>query len=507
MPLQSFENRPVSPPSPAIPDGPVLDCVPPGTGPCHNLLRIRARRLYPIPRDHLFAIWTRRQGWDAWMRLRARSRSSLAAYTGGAFRLELAEGPAIHVVTGIFTRIQPTEFLSLDWVHHNTHDRGSALDVTFRERGDATELSLVHREIANRREASWLMRIWTSALARLDTVVSEKRPRAARRVRDIASRIPLASEPEVRTTRVRTFAQSAVLAFALAVLPCTGASAQPSAESSRAASYFAAGKWSEAAQAYAALTRTDTSTMTWYRYGVALDETGRHDDAIAALQRALRVGPPFANQVRYRLARAHVRRGAADSAVAQLERAADDGFRLWETVRDDQVFTPIRTDARFTRTLARIERNRFPCRAEPEHRQLDFWVGDWRVVNGTTLLGTNRVELVNGDCAVQENWSSAGAGGGKSWSYYDKSIGKWRQVFIFDSGDVWDYTGELRDGAMHFERSLAATPNTPAGVQRMTFFPVAKDSVRQYIQSSRDGGTTWTVDFDGMYVRTAPASR
>ena len=80
-------------------------------------------------------------------------------------------------------------------------------------------------------------------------------------------------------------------------------------------------------------------------------------------------------------------------------------------------------------------------------------------------------------------------------------------MFIFDSGGIWEYTGELRDGAMHFERSVAATPNTPAGVQRMTFFPIAKDSVRQYIQSSADGGKTWTVDFDGMYVRTTAPTR
>jgi uncharacterized protein YndB with AHSA1/START domain len=510
MPLQSSENRLVQPSSPTAvsADGPVLDYVSPGIDGYERVLRIRARRLYPISRDDLFAIWTRHQGWDAWMRLRARSRSSIAAYPGGAFRLELAEGPTIHVVTGVVTGIEPTELLSLNWVHHNTHDHGSTLDVTFRQHGDHTELTLTHREIANRREASWLMRLWTSALGRLGVVVSEGRPRTAPRVRTIAPRIRRAGDPEMGPSRVRTFAQSAAFLFALATLPRADVSAQSPADSARAASYFASGNWHAAAQAYGTLTRTDTSAVSWYRYGVALDETGRHDDAIVALRRALRVGPPFANQVRYRLARAHVRRGSPDSAIAELDRAADDGYRSWEAVRDDDVFAPIRGDARFSRTLARIEGNRFPCRRQAERRQLDFWVGDWRVVNGSTLLGTNRVELVNGDCAVQENWTSAGAGGGgKSWSFYDASIQKWRQVFIFDSGGIWEYTGELRDGAMHFERSVAATPNTPAGVQRMTFFPIAKDSVRQYIQSSADGGKTWTVDFDGMYVRTTAPTR
>jgi uncharacterized protein YndB with AHSA1/START domain len=509
MPLQSSENRLAPPTSPANPaDGPVLECAPPGADPCRQFLRIHARRVYPISREDLFAIWTRRQGWDAWMRLRARSRSSLAGYRGGAFRLELAEGPAIHVVTGVVVDIQPNELISLEWVHDHAHDRGSRLDVTFRPHGAHAELALTHREISHRREASWLMRLWTSALVRLDAVTADGRLRSTRRVRDIAARIPLSSEPEVRGVTARTFAQSAALVFALAALPFTGGSAQPAAESARAAAYFTSGKWTEAAQAYGALTRTDTSAMTWYRYGVALDESGRHEDAVVALRRALRTGTPFANQVHYRLARAHVRHGAPDSALAELDRAANGGYRLWETVRDDSLFALVRGDPRFTRTLARLERNRFPCRQQPEHRQLDFWVGDWRVVNGATLLGTNRVELVNGDCAVQENWTSAGSGGGgKSWSYYDASIRKWRQVFIFDTGDVWDYTGELRDRAMQFDRSVAATPNTPAATQRMTFFPIAKDSVRQLIQSSTDGGKTWTVDFDGMYVRATPTPR
>ena len=502
MPLQSSEPRPAPLPSPAA--GPVLDCMPPGTDADGRLLLIRAHRFYPIAREDLFAIWTSRQGWDAWMRLRARSRSSIAAYRGGAFRLELAEGPTIHVVTGAVTNIQPTEQLSLDWMHENTRDRGSTLDVAFRQHGAYTELSLVHRGIANRREASWLMRVWSSALVRLDAIVSDGAPRAARRMRDVAARIPLATDRDAFADRARTFARSAGFLFALATLPFIATSAQSSADSARAASHFASGNWTAAAQAYGAITKTDTSVMAWYRYGVALDETGSHGEAIVAFRRALRAGPPFANQVRYRLARAHVRHGSPDSALAELERAAGGGYRLWETVRDDDVFAPIRGDARFTRTLARLERNRFPCRQQPEHRQLDFWVGDWRVVNGSTLLGANRVELVNGDCTVQENWTSAGAGGGgKSWSFYDTSIRKWRQLFIFDTGVIWEYTGELRDGAMHFERSIPATPNAPAAVQRMTFFPIARDSVRQLIQSSTDGGKTWTVGFDGMYVRAS----
>lgn len=509
MTLQTSET-PLVPPTPhALDDGPVLECAPHGTDSADVTLRIRARRIVPATREEVFAAWTRRTAWDSWMRLRARSRAAFAPYRGGAFRLELAEGPTIHVVTGTVTDIRPHELLSLDWIHHNTGDHRSTVDVQFRSRQNETEMTVFHRGITSRREAAWLMRLWSSVLDRLASYL-EDGAASPRRTHDLTTKIATSSEPGIsRASSAAGFARSAALAFAFATLGQRAASAQPAPDSAQAASYFASAKWSDAAHAYGALTRRDTaSAVNWYRYGVALEETGRYADAVAALRHALRAQRPLVNQVHYRLAKAHAGLRARDSVVAHLEAAADGGFRLWEATRDDADFAPLRTDPRYTRVLARIENNRFPCRQQPENRQLDYWVGNWRVVNGTTLLGTNRVELVNGDCAVQENWMSAGAGGGgKSWSYYDPSLGKWKQVFIFDTGGVWEYTGELRDGAMRFERPLPATGTTPAGIQRMTYFPIAKDSVRQLIENSMDGGKSWTPSFDGMYVRQPGAAR
>ena len=286
--------------------------------------------------------------------------------------------------------------------------------------------------------------------------------------------------------------------------------AQPSAsDSAVAASHFAAGRWEAAARAYAALVRRDsTNALHWNRYGVALEEVGRYDDAIPALRRALGAQPPLANQARYRLAKAFAGKGVRDSALAHLDAAAANGYRLWETARDDADFAALRGDPRFTPILARIENNRFPCRANAVNRQFDFWVGDWKVVNGTTLLGTNFVHHEIESCALQENWMSNGAGGGgKSWSFYDPGIGKWRQIFVFDTGIVWEYAGEWRDVAMRFEGQQRNPQNGQITLQRMTFFPVSKDSVRQFFQSSADGGKTWSPGFDGMYVRKPSPSR
>jgi hypothetical protein len=37
--------------------------------------------------------------------------------------------------------------------------------------------------------------------------------------------------------------------------------------------------------------------------------------------------------------------------------------------------------------------------------------------------------------------------------------------------------------------------------QKLTFFNVAPDTVRQLFDASTDGGKTWTATFDGRYVR------
>jgi len=179
MPLESFETPVAFATARTVDDGPVLECAPRGTTTATQPLRIRAHRFYPVSCEDLFATWMRRSAWDTWMRLRARSRSTFAPYRGGAFRLELAEGPTIHVISGAVNDIRLDEFLSLSWVHHNTSDHGSTVDIAFRSRQGGTGLTLVHRGIGSRREAAWLMRFWSTVLGRLGHYVDDN-PHLAR---------------------------------------------------------------------------------------------------------------------------------------------------------------------------------------------------------------------------------------------------------------------------------------------------------------------------------------
>jgi hypothetical protein len=153
-----------------------------------------------------------------------------------------------------------------------------------------------------------------------------------------------------------------------------------------------------------------------------------------------------------------------------------------------------------------------PC-AAPVHRQFDFWVGTWDVTGPAgNFAGVNRIEPVDGGCALAESWSSAGGGlTGHSLNSVG-SDGRWRQAWVDSSGLRLELVGGLVDGRMVLE---GETPANEAGAppvkNRITRSPETDGRVRQHWETSADGGKTYTTAFDGMYhpVKTgapAPAS-
>ena len=142
-----------------------------------------------------------------------------------------------------------------------------------------------------------------------------------------------------------------------------------------------------------------------------------------------------------------------------------------------------------------------PCKARPEYRQFDFWVGEWDVQNpqGQTV-GASSVQLILGDCVVFENWTGARGLQGKSFNLYNAATGKWQQTWVDSTGSVLELTGEYRDSQMRFAGETPA-PGGKKTLHRLTFTKVSADHVRQLWEQSSDGGKTWGVVLDGAYTR------
>lgn len=146
------------------------------------------------------------------------------------------------------------------------------------------------------------------------------------------------------------------------------------------------------------------------------------------------------------------------------------------------------------------------CDSDSAFHALDFWVGDWTVVDSTGApLGTNRIEKILNGCAVTEWWHETDSEG-RSLFYYVPAQRTWKQVWVTPSALV---PGGLKEkhmiahgtGRVRFQGEIIG----PAGgliLDRTTLTVMSQGRVRQVIEISRDGGTTWRTSFDGIYVPT-----
>lgn len=141
-----------------------------------------------------------------------------------------------------------------------------------------------------------------------------------------------------------------------------------------------------------------------------------------------------------------------------------------------------------------------PCTAA-EHRQFDFWIGEWEVTTPDGKpAGHNRITPILNGCVLLEEWTGAGGSTGKSFNLFDARRGRWQQTWVDGRGGILELHGGLTNGGAMV---LAGNQPAPTGGgtvrNRITWTARSDTEVRQLWESSSDGGTTWTTLFDGTY--------
>lgn len=144
-----------------------------------------------------------------------------------------------------------------------------------------------------------------------------------------------------------------------------------------------------------------------------------------------------------------------------------------------------------------------PC-ASPEHRQFDFWLGDWNVHDSDGRpAGRNRIVSLYGGCVLHESWEGTSGHRGTSFNIYDAARGVWHQTWVDSSGTLLVLEGGLQADTMVLE-GRAASPTEPTLTVRhrisWTVIDGDPDRVRQHWEISSDG-STWETLFDGRYAR------
>jgi hypothetical protein len=130
----------------------------------------------------------------------------------------------------------------------------------------------------------------------------------------------------------------------------------------------------------------------------------------------------------------------------------------------------------------------------PEHRQFDFWLGEWRVNPGAE----SSITAEPGGCAIFEDYRPTGGTGGRSISVYDPGTGLWYQTFLSGNNPLQPLrmSGGLDGDDMVMYVRVAGQLS-----QRWTWKMLAGGSVVQSTESSSDNGSSWTPGFVGTYTR------
>ena len=299
--------------------------------------------------------------------------------------------------------------------------------------------------------------------------------------------------------RLRSFAVLVCLFGCLAV----NLLAQPSPAMQAAGDLMKQQKFADAAVAYEAIVKTEPKNApAWSQLGTARYSLKQYPAAADAwLQNVAITDNGF---TKYNLACAYSLMGDKAKAIEWLTKAVNDPKMLLPAVNfKDPDLASIKDDPAVVALHDKVERTIHPCLFSDEAKQFNFWVGEWDVFNPQGRHdGTSVVQSFASGCGILENWSDQFGGTGKSINFYDTAAGKWFQYWIGQSGGPLRYSGVYKDGAIRYEGE-PFTANGKQVLSRLTFFNIDANTVRQFAETSNDGGKTWTTSYDYKYVRRA----
>ena len=145
------------------------------------------------------------------------------------------------------------------------------------------------------------------------------------------------------------------------------------------------------------------------------------------------------------------------------------------------------------------------CSTTAGFQRLDFWLGHWDVYVGDRKVGENHIEKILEGCAITEHWQGSGGGGGRSLFYYLPASDTWKQVWVTGQatrpGGVKEKTlvEEMAGGGVRFQGEIVLSSGRTY-LDRTTLTPQDGGRVKQVVEVSRDGGTSWKTTFDAVYI-------
>jgi hypothetical protein len=145
------------------------------------------------------------------------------------------------------------------------------------------------------------------------------------------------------------------------------------------------------------------------------------------------------------------------------------------------------------------------CAASSENRQLDYWLGDWKIgAEGSSGNAHSTVSLSLDKCLVVENWDGGRGHYGQNIFGYSADDNSWYGFFADNEGRVHVFTsGRVSAGSAEFE-GPSRDPKGGTVLNRVKVTKLGPNKVEQIWEKSTDTGTTWSLVFRGEYSRANP---
>jgi hypothetical protein len=145
----------------------------------------------------------------------------------------------------------------------------------------------------------------------------------------------------------------------------------------------------------------------------------------------------------------------------------------------------------------------------PEYRQFDMWAGDWDVYDRdtpATPAARAHVDAVVGGCALREVYEQNDGLVGESYTFYDTSRKSWHHTWVTNKGQNLEIEGNPKGEAIVLQ-GMHRGGNAPDKTVRMSWQREADGGVREWAESSTDGGASWKPMFDMVFRRHVPDAR
>jgi len=255
--------------------------------------------------------------------------------------------------------------------------------------------------------------------------------------------------------------------------------------------------WDKAEVLYHKLVNSDSKNAKFqFRYGMILTNLDRHEEAITHVKN----GISLSNRnviMPYYLATIYAKLYREEDMYNELEQIVESGAVELKDLTEESSFSNYVNEDRFKALLQIADLAVYPCKAKPEYRQLDFWLGDWVAKTPQGFVaGASKIEMILGSCVILENYQQ-GTFSGKSFNIYDETDEKWHQTWVDNKGNITEYVGSLVDGKLIYYADEIRDGSKIK--MRLSFSKLENGNVRQFSEVSNDEGSTWKLRYELIY--------